>query len=175
MSKRMRMSCVVCNISYVTNHTCKGGKCHKCDRVLVNLKLHICPMDKIENFNLPKMLKESTGDGQVCSRCGDHHLCTKNANGFRKFLTESGGIALFCSDCFHSDVKIENHIRRMRSELMDRDVSSGQTHCAMCYRQLIQTHGDENSMVRRYERDHIDVSSKVESVSVLLQQGYISS
>ena len=160
------MKCSLCDKQYINKHTCSVGICNICGLKFMHIKKHICPILKFDNFmkqDIIEIKKEMATYGKVCDVCGTHHPKIKNVNGFRIFKDID-----LCADCYDiPEIKIE--VLTLSQKMLDEDIRQGRTFCAMCYVTIIDTH--TRTIVRRFERDHLNPSEKIGSVGRMISKG----
>jgi hypothetical protein len=88
-------------------------------------------------------------------------IINKNIHGHKVYAGE-----MFCSDCFES-LNIAHRQLPARTTLLAHDVQFHKTNCALCDVALIV----DGIAVKHYERDHVDVFTKIESVGFLVMIG----
>jgi hypothetical protein len=160
----VKQKCSKCRRNYVVDHTCHAGTCGQCGLSCVDLRKHSCSCLRVTNFDRAKSVARAKTAGITCTRCADVHFINKNINGIKKFKGRQ-----VCADCRDSSMDIQRHVTAARAALLDHDIETKQTDCALCARQLIDV--TTCRRVRRFERDHLDVFTKTSSVIMLAHAG----
>ena len=160
-------TCPGCRRTYKKTHVvCKAGRCPVCSIFVQNIGAHRCPIQKVVSLNLIETwstLQQTLRQGRQCHVCSVQHPINKNVHGFRKFMNID-----LCWDCY-SIPEITDHVQDMRLRLLRLDVQAGKKSCALCDQALIDP--VTLTVIRAFERDHIDVFTKISTIWELLVTG----
>ena len=131
--------------------------------MLKNLRAHRCPVHKCTHLNLLAAWDHLRRRASICMACGATHMINKNVNGFRRYK----GI-LLCCDCYRIP-EIQDDLKGVWTRLLRNDAIQGRWCCALCQVVLF----DPVTLIRSrlFERDHMDVFSKVATVWELVTSG----
>lgn len=160
-------TCTVCGTTYVRLHTCHGGRCPQCHRVLKDIRSHRCPVTRLQRFldtPIDVLWKYTvTRHGHTCGGCWRHFPVLSNIN-VHFFCGE-----WFCADCYHDTPEIQREVQYRFRCVLAQDLAEGKTRCALCTVQLLDPL--TGARLVRYERDHVDPRTKVASVGTMCVQG----
>lgn len=132
----------------------------------LNVQKHICPVDKFNTFQeIPfiDIVQNMSQYGKVCDACHVHFPVCKNIHPMRRFK----GVDL-CWDCYNVS-EIRQETNTLLTYLLMDDIRKGNTSCDLCHARLIDV--DTQQRIRGFERDHIDPSTKCESVGKMVMMG----
>ena len=140
------LTCPTCGMTYKQRHTCPVMKCKgACLDTIV---------DRVKR-DVP---------GKICTRCGEHHLAVSNASSFREWKDEG----FLCVDCYKGDPAINEAKEKAWKRLIDDDIAKNRTDCSICRKPLLSPKGDS---IHQLHRDHLDIFTKRDSVSMLVFKG----
>lgn len=157
------MKCTVCHKSYKERHTCHGGRCPQCTRHVLDLRKHLCPVTKLQCIRTEDVVQLSLERGKTCEGCHEHHPCIKNINGFRTFKGFD-----FCADCY-TIPPITQETNALRQQLYSWDILSGNIDCVLCGKIVLNPQTVQPEC--RFERDHIDITTKTDCVGRMILDG----
>jgi hypothetical protein len=160
-------TCPGCRRIYKKTHAvCKAGRCPVCFICVQDIGAHCCPIQQVMSLNLIETwstLQQTLMNGRQCHVCSVQHPINKNVHGFRKFMNID-----LCWDCY-SIPEITSHVQDMRLQILRMDVDAGKHRCALCDHVLIDPM--TLTVLRAFERDHIDVFTKISTIWELLVTG----
>ena len=158
-------TCPDCAKVFVKTHTCLAGTCATCGEFFLHVGNHKCPVAASMTLSAQSIFERIQLElpGKQCDACGQRHFVTSNINPFRSWKS-----FVFCADCYRIE-EIQREITDTRNRLRRRDIGLGHIACALCQVKVIDAVHQRDLCV--YERDHLDVFSKRESVGVMCQRG----
>jgi hypothetical protein len=153
----MTTICSACGVSFIRTHACKAGICTECGEFRRNLPTHICPVRKLQEFDVLSWLPPI---GWLCEGCNERHALNKNCNRLQVYK----GV-LLCSDCY--DIP-EIHLEK--TTLWDMVnlhlLRTGRVNCFLCENQVLDRTGRR---LKKIELHHIQ--PKYLSIFQLVNQG----